>query len=94
MNTYTDSFLAKFPTLLYDVCLCLFVSSCLFQFCATRKGTQQAAATLVKDARFVVNVQHKQKLLQVANSLRDSKLRGLCNMKAPQVSLNIETQKS
>lgn len=73
----------------------MFVSICVFllQFCATRKGTQQAAATLVKDARFVVNVQHKQRLLQVANSLRDSKLRGLCNMKAPQVSLNIEAEK-
>lgn len=55
----------------------LFVLSPALQFCATRKGTQQAAATLVKDARFVVNVQHKQKLFQVANSLRDSKLRGM-----------------
>ena len=34
-----------------------------FQFCATRKGTQQAAATLVKDARFVMNSEHKQRLI-------------------------------
>eukprot|EP00731_Ephydatia_muelleri_P023090 Em0015g673a len=29
-------------------------------FCATRKGTQQAASTLAKDARFVMNAEHKQ----------------------------------
>ena len=66
------------------VCVCVCVSAGFCQFCATRKGTQQAAATLVKDARFVVNVQHKQKLFQVANSLRDSKLRGVCSIKVPQ----------
>ncbi|CAI8023476.1 Probable ATP-dependent DNA helicase HFM1, partial [Geodia barretti] len=31
-------------------------------FCATRKGTQQAAATLVKDARFIMNSEHKKRL--------------------------------
>jgi ATP-dependent DNA helicase HFM1/MER3 len=30
----------------------------------------------VKEARFVMNTSHKQRLHQVANSLRDSKLRG------------------
>lgn len=48
----------------------------LMQFCATRKGTQQAAGILVKEARFVMNTLHKQRLHQVANSLRDSKLKG------------------
>lgn len=47
------------------------------QFCATRKGTQQAAGVLVKEARFVMNIQHKQRLQQVASSLRESKLRGV-----------------
>ena len=46
------------------------------QFCATRKGTQQAANTLVKDARFVMNSQHRQRLLSAANSLKDTKLKG------------------
>ena len=31
------------------------------QFCATRKGTQQAAATLVKDTRFVMDSGHKRR---------------------------------
>ncbi len=44
------------------------------QFCATRKGTQQAASILIKDARFVMNPQHKQRL--VGTSLKDAKLRG------------------
>ena len=51
------------------------------QFCATRKGTQQAANILIKDARFVMNSQHKQKLVAVANSLKDSKLRGKWTIK-------------
>ena len=33
----------------------------LLQFCATRKGTQQAASTLVKDARFIMNSEHKER---------------------------------
>lgn len=33
------------------------------QFCATRKGTQQAAATLVKDTRFVMNTEHKRRFV-------------------------------
>ncbi|CAH1800548.1 unnamed protein product [Owenia fusiformis] len=44
-------------------------------FCATRKSVQQGAATLVKDAKFIMNIEHKQKLQLTANSLRDSKLR-------------------
>ncbi|KAK3739517.1 hypothetical protein QZH41_016197 [Actinostola sp. cb2023] len=47
------------------------------QFCSTRKSTQQAANTLIKDARFIENSQHRQRLQQVANSLHDSKLREL-----------------
>ena len=38
-----------------------FVSNFFLQFCATRKGTQQAANVLVKDARFVMNGEHKQR---------------------------------
>jgi len=49
---------------------------CNIQFCATRKGVQQAASTLVKEAKFIMDAQHKQRLQQAANSLRDSKLRG------------------
>ncbi|XP_070567213.1 probable ATP-dependent DNA helicase HFM1 [Ptychodera flava] len=46
-------------------------------FCATRKGVQQAASTLVKDARFIMNSQHRQRLQRNSNMLRDSKLREL-----------------
>ncbi|XP_048584395.1 probable ATP-dependent DNA helicase HFM1 isoform X2 [Nematostella vectensis] len=46
-------------------------------FCSTRKGTQQAASTLTKDARFIINSQHRQRLQRIANSLHDSKLREL-----------------
>ena len=49
---------------------------CSFQFCATRKGTVQAAGILAKEAKFVMNPQHRQNLLKYANSLKDSKLRG------------------
>jgi len=45
-------------------------------FCSTRKSTQQAAQMLVKDARFIINSQHRQRLQRIANSLHDSKLRG------------------
>ncbi|XP_007934232.1 probable ATP-dependent DNA helicase HFM1 [Orycteropus afer afer] len=46
-------------------------------FCATRKGVQQAASVLVKDAKFVMTVEQKQRLQKCANSVRDSKLRDL-----------------
>uniref|UniRef100_A0A3Q0SYV1 Probable ATP-dependent DNA helicase HFM1 n=1 Tax=Amphilophus citrinellus TaxID=61819 RepID=A0A3Q0SYV1_AMPCI len=46
-------------------------------FCSTRKGAQQSAAVLAKDARFIMSVEHKQRLMKYANSLLDSKLRDL-----------------
>ncbi|XP_066548780.1 putative ATP-dependent DNA helicase HFM1 [Amia ocellicauda] len=46
-------------------------------FCATRKGVQQSASVLAKDARFIVSIEHKQRLLKYANSILDSKLRDL-----------------
>ncbi|XP_068757801.1 probable ATP-dependent DNA helicase HFM1 [Montipora capricornis] len=46
-------------------------------FCSTRKSAQQAAQMLVKDARFIMNSQHRQRLQRTANSLHDSKLREL-----------------
>ncbi|XP_057714214.1 probable ATP-dependent DNA helicase HFM1 isoform X2 [Corythoichthys intestinalis] len=46
-------------------------------FCSTRKGTQQSAAVLAKDARFLLKVEHKQRLIKYAQSLQDSKLRDL-----------------
>ncbi|CAH1232813.1 SNRNP200 [Branchiostoma lanceolatum] len=46
-------------------------------FCATRKGSVQCASMLVKDAKFVMNAAHKQRLQKVANMLRDHKLRDL-----------------
>ncbi|XP_078343088.1 putative ATP-dependent DNA helicase HFM1 [Oculina patagonica] len=46
-------------------------------FCSTRKSAQQAAQMLVKDARFIMNSQHRQRLQRIANSLHDSKLREL-----------------
>ncbi|KAL0966696.1 hypothetical protein UPYG_G00298560 [Umbra pygmaea] len=46
-------------------------------FCSTRKGVQQSAAVLAKDARFIMSVEHKQRLMKYANSLVDSKLRDL-----------------
>lgn len=51
----------------------------LMQFCATRKGTQQAANTLIKDARFVMNTQHRQRLQSSVKSLKDAKLKGKKN---------------
>ncbi|XP_023576115.1 probable ATP-dependent DNA helicase HFM1 isoform X2 [Octodon degus] len=44
-------------------------------FCATRKGVQQAASVLVKDAKFVMTMEQKQRLQKYAYSVRDSKLR-------------------
>ncbi|XP_067309186.1 probable ATP-dependent DNA helicase HFM1 isoform X2 [Pseudorasbora parva] len=46
-------------------------------FCSTRKGVQQSAAVLAKDARFIMNIDHKQRLMKYANSLLDAKLRDL-----------------
>ncbi|XP_019851762.1 PREDICTED: probable ATP-dependent DNA helicase HFM1 [Amphimedon queenslandica] len=46
-------------------------------FCATCKGTQQAAGILVKDARFVMNVEHRRRLQSAASSVNDSKLKEL-----------------
>ncbi|KAG8511046.1 putative ATP-dependent DNA helicase HFM1, partial [Galemys pyrenaicus] len=44
-------------------------------FCATRKGVQQASLVLVKDAKFIMTVEQKQRLRKCANSIRDTKLR-------------------
>ncbi|XP_034873953.1 probable ATP-dependent DNA helicase HFM1 isoform X9 [Mirounga leonina] len=46
-------------------------------FCATRKGVQQAASVLVKDAKFIMAVEQKQRLQKCAYSVRDSKLRDI-----------------
>ncbi|XP_046501087.1 probable ATP-dependent DNA helicase HFM1 isoform X3 [Equus quagga] len=46
-------------------------------FCATRKGVQQAASVLVKDAKFIMTVEQKQRLQKYAHSIRDSKLRDI-----------------
>uniref|UniRef100_A0A3P8T828 Probable ATP-dependent DNA helicase HFM1 n=1 Tax=Amphiprion percula TaxID=161767 RepID=A0A3P8T828_AMPPE len=43
-------------------------------FCSTRKGAQQSAAVLAKDARFIMSIDHKQ-LMKNANSILDTKLR-------------------
>ncbi|NXG69577.1 HFM1 helicase, partial [Baryphthengus martii] len=49
-------------------------------FCATRKGVQQAASVLAKDAKFVLSIEQKQRLQRFANSLKDSRLRGKYNL--------------
>ncbi|XP_056599610.1 probable ATP-dependent DNA helicase HFM1 isoform X2 [Triplophysa dalaica] len=46
-------------------------------FCSTRKGVQQSAAVLAKDARFIMSIDHKQRLIKYANSTVDSKLKDL-----------------
>ncbi|XP_038649736.1 probable ATP-dependent DNA helicase HFM1 isoform X2 [Scyliorhinus canicula] len=46
-------------------------------FCATRKGVQQAASILAKDAKFVMTMEHKQRLQKYTNSVKDTKLRDL-----------------
>ncbi|NXM61102.1 HFM1 helicase, partial [Illadopsis cleaveri] len=46
-------------------------------FCATRKGVQQAASVLAKDAKFLLSIEQKQRLQGLASSLKDSKLREL-----------------
>ncbi|KAM6948757.1 LOW QUALITY PROTEIN: putative ATP-dependent DNA helicase HFM1 [Aplochiton taeniatus] len=47
-------------------------------FCSTRKGVQQSATVLAKDARFIMRMEHKQEVMKYANST-DSKLRTLMN---------------
>ncbi|KPP79807.1 putative ATP-dependent DNA helicase HFM1, partial [Scleropages formosus] len=44
-------------------------------FCSTRKGVQQSASVLAKDARFIMGAEHKQRLMKYASSILDSKLR-------------------
>ncbi|ELT92384.1 hypothetical protein CAPTEDRAFT_102528 [Capitella teleta] len=44
-------------------------------FCATRKGVQQAAALLAKEARFALSPEQRKKLTFEGNSLRDAKLK-------------------
>ncbi|CAK6441330.1 unnamed protein product [Pipistrellus nathusii] len=44
-------------------------------FCATRKGVQQAASVLEKNAKFIMTMEQKQRLQKHAYSIRDSKLR-------------------
>ncbi|XP_061654278.1 probable ATP-dependent DNA helicase HFM1 isoform X1 [Phyllopteryx taeniolatus] len=46
-------------------------------FCSTRKGTQQSAAVLAKDTRFIMSAEHKQRLMTYAQSILDSKLKEL-----------------
>uniref|UniRef100_A0A8C1F3D8 DNA 3'-5' helicase n=1 Tax=Cyprinus carpio carpio TaxID=630221 RepID=A0A8C1F3D8_CYPCA len=46
-------------------------------FCSTRKGVQQSASVLAKDARFIMSLDHKQRLMKYANSLLDANLRDL-----------------
>ncbi|KAF7700408.1 hypothetical protein HF521_003366 [Silurus meridionalis] len=46
-------------------------------FCSTRKGVQQSAAVLAKDARFIMSIDHRQRLIKYANSVLDTKLRDL-----------------
>ncbi|XP_075918765.1 putative ATP-dependent DNA helicase HFM1 [Petromyzon marinus] len=46
-------------------------------FCATRRSVQLAAATLAKDAKFMIDFQHRQRLQKHASCLKDIKLRDL-----------------
>ncbi|XP_060089016.1 probable ATP-dependent DNA helicase HFM1 [Heteronotia binoei] len=46
-------------------------------FCATRKGVQQAASVLAKDAKFIMNIEQKQRLQKSANSVKDARLKDL-----------------
>ncbi|XP_040264677.1 probable ATP-dependent DNA helicase HFM1 [Bufo bufo] len=46
-------------------------------FCATRKGVQQAASVLAKNANFILSTEHKKRLLKAANAVKDAKLRDL-----------------
>ncbi|XP_078484330.1 putative ATP-dependent DNA helicase HFM1 [Ciona intestinalis] len=44
-------------------------------FCSTRKSVEQAASTLAKDLKFVLDATHKQTLTKVANIVRNARLR-------------------
>ncbi|XP_077189164.1 putative ATP-dependent DNA helicase HFM1 isoform X2 [Paroedura picta] len=46
-------------------------------FCATRKGVQQAASVLAKDAKFIMNIEQKQRLQRSANSVKEARLKDL-----------------
>ncbi|XP_049323067.1 probable ATP-dependent DNA helicase HFM1 isoform X2 [Astyanax mexicanus] len=46
-------------------------------FCSTRKGVQQSATVLAKDARFIMSIDHRQRLMKYASSILDAKLRDL-----------------
>ncbi|XP_053099284.1 probable ATP-dependent DNA helicase HFM1 isoform X2 [Hemicordylus capensis] len=46
-------------------------------FCATRKGVQQAASVLAKEAKFIMNTEQKQRLQKSVNSIKEAKLRDL-----------------
>ncbi|XP_061489630.1 probable ATP-dependent DNA helicase HFM1 isoform X3 [Rhineura floridana] len=46
-------------------------------FCATRKGVQQAASVLAKDAKFIMSFEQKQRLQKSANSVKETRLRDL-----------------
>ncbi|XP_013384284.1 probable ATP-dependent DNA helicase HFM1 [Lingula anatina] len=65
-------------------------------FCATRKSAQQAASMLVKEARFIMNSQHKQVLQKEANVMRDSKLRDLvmCGVGYHHAGLDMQDRKN
>ncbi|XP_077394104.1 putative ATP-dependent DNA helicase HFM1 isoform X2 [Festucalex cinctus] len=49
-------------------------------FCSTRKGTQQSAAVLAKDTRFIMTTEHKQRLMKYAQSILEAKLKELVIM--------------
>ncbi|XP_069795276.1 probable ATP-dependent DNA helicase HFM1 isoform X2 [Narcine bancroftii] len=46
-------------------------------FCATRKGVQQSGSILAKDAKFIMTMEHRQRLQKYTNSIKDAKLRDL-----------------
>uniref|UniRef100_A0ABM5G8Q2 DNA 3'-5' helicase n=1 Tax=Pogona vitticeps TaxID=103695 RepID=A0ABM5G8Q2_9SAUR len=46
-------------------------------FCATRKGVQQAASVLAKDARFIMNAEQQKRLQKSASLVKDTRLRDI-----------------
>ncbi|KAJ7332517.1 hypothetical protein JRQ81_014697 [Phrynocephalus forsythii] len=46
-------------------------------FCATRKGVQQAASVLAKDAKFMMNTEQHKRLQKSASLIKDARLRDL-----------------
>ncbi|XP_062834078.1 probable ATP-dependent DNA helicase HFM1 isoform X2 [Anolis carolinensis] len=46
-------------------------------FCATRKGVQQAASVLAKDAKFIMNVEQLERLQKCAKLVKEARLREL-----------------